>query len=332
MSWWRRGSSSADLVEKRCWKDSDLDTLADRLEDAARPVPEKVSAVLARLGAARDDAEQQLLVLDASAERLAGDLAAVREALSEGDPGADERADRLALDAAVTTSAAWNVRGGGGAETVGEDAWPVFHRMLEEADERGRQALDLVADHPGAATWRLVSGRGLGLPSDEWWHRFEVARRRRPTLYPAHFHMLQALCEKWYGTHDLMLDFGRRVARESPVGDPLPAVLALAHLELWLATASGGAPQQLRDRARAEDTALLRQVSDAWLATGEAASAHPRALEAHQLFGWFFQDDRSRAAAHLSRVGGRIAFFPWQYYKEPHAEYRRQLDLAKVRG
>lgn len=340
MSIFRKRSTPPPLVENRCWHDPALDALADVLDHAPRPADERVRAALDALAAARDDPERAVLTLDAAADRLARDGEAVGAAVAALDAAADphDRADALALHAAVTTSAGWAVRGSGRADTVTEGAWGTFHAMLEQADELGWRALDLVPAHPGAATWRLVSGRGLGLPSDEWWQRFEVARTARDTLYPAHFHMLQALCDKWYGSHDLMLGFGRRVAQEAPAGDPVSAMLVLAHVELELAVQSAGTPAAVRDEARRADTALLRTVSDQWLAADaavdraaeRAAGGHPRAVEAHQLFGWFFQGDKKRAAAHLSRVGGRMAGFPWRYFDDPRGAYRRVSDLAGV--
>ena len=202
---------------------------------------------------------------------------------------------------------------------MSEESFQSFHEVLEEADDVGRAALDLDPSNPGAACARLTSGRGLGLPADEWWHRFDVGRRARSTLFPAHHHMLQALCKKWYGSHEMMLDFARRVAREAPVGDPVGVMLAEAHAEYLIEEGTA--------LVSPEDQELLAFASQQWVSGGETALRHPRALEAHQLFGWAFRKSHPELRAfHMARATGRLASLPWNYLKDGEKAYRELLD------
>jgi hypothetical protein len=313
----RSGAVPNTRVRDRCWNDPDLDRLVDLVADAGQPADVRVRAVLDRMAAVAAEPDSLVQSMDAGGMRLTSDLDAVRRA-ADGESASSgstaSPADALALLATTLTRRAWEIRGSGRAETVGSDAFADFHRILEEADEIGLRAIELDPSHPGAAHCRLISGRGLGLQSDEWWYRFEVARRRKPTAYPAHCQMLQALCKKWYGSHELMFDFARRVAQEAPVGDPVGAVLALAHAEYLVEEGRASIP--------GPDLALAREASDRWVQGGETALSHPYALEAHQLFGWMLKGDAARRWFHLSRVGDRISSLPWDYINNGEASFR----------
>ena len=323
------------VFEHFCWNDRDADGFAASVRAEGLPVADVVPSVLAAVRGLRDEPDRAVLRFGIGAQVLSKrPPEEVTGHLDAGPPAAEDpldpldRADALALLAQTTAYAAWDVRGGGRYVDVGEEVWPVFHRMLEDADELGRRALDLVPDHPGAATTRILTGRGLGVSQAERRHRFDVARRRRPTLYAAHLQMLQSVCRKWSGSHDLMFDYAHRVAADAPAGDPVSAVLPMAHVELWL-DAQGAEGEARAAQVRRDDLAAVRAASDRWLST---PSAHPFEPAAHQVFGWFFvlTGDLPRANVHLSRTGGRIADFPWGYYDDPVRMYRACLSDAKV--
>ncbi|MDQ1304887.1 MAG: hypothetical protein QG671_715 [Actinomycetota bacterium] len=240
-----------------------------------------------------------------------------------GDKQAD--ADARALLSTVLVAGAWAVRGGGRAGTVSQDAARTFHTMLDDADEVGYQALELQPGHPVAGVARLDSARGLGISGEEFWSRFEVATQNRPTLYAAHASMLQALCKKWSGNAELMFDFARRTAANAPVGDPVGAMLAIAHVENLLEV-------QGTLSVPAEDLELARYAADRWVAGGEELmEAHPYAPAAHQLFGWLLRGNPERLRFHFSRSRERIAFLPWAYLDGEDDAYRSLLAKAGIR-
>ena len=115
-----------------------------------------------------------------------------------------------------------------------------------------------------------------------------------------------------------MFDFARRVAQEAPVGDPVGAMLALAHAEYLV--------EEGKALVEPQDQALLVHASQQWVAGGEAAMRHPRALEAHQLFGWAFRSSNPDLRHfHLSRGTGRMNWAPWDYLKDGEKAYRELL-------
>jgi len=325
------------VVPDRCWEFPELDQLASYLADPQVAVPAKVEGALSLMAWARWSAERAVLVGCAAADTFAsthdaalGELTARAHA---GEP--EDAADALGLAAQMLVVSAWRVRTGARADDVPKAVWPHFHRLLEGADELGQQALLLRPGDPLAAVARLTSGRGLGLPPDEWWPRFEVARKAEPTLFPGHAQMLQALCLKWYGSHDTLLDFARTTAEQAPAGEPVTAMLPLAHLELWLAADTVDVSWR-REQVR-RDLPLIDHCSRAFL-TADAQSLaegsrrrHPRTPEAHQLFGWMlWRENHPAAATHLARARGRRSELPWDYYPDAEATFRRALAETGV--
>ena len=330
------------MISDRCWAFPELDRLADHLDADTVATPAKVDATLALLAASRPDPERAVMAGSAAAEQLLGDHEVVVAGLlaradAEGVDDADA-ADALGLAAQVLVGAAWQVRGAKRAQYVGEEAWPVFHRMLAEADEVGRTALLRRPGDPLAAFSRLGTGLGLGLPAEEWWPRFDVARRARPTLFPAHWVMLQASCSKWYGSNDSAIDFARTTAEQAPPGDPVTAMLPLAHLELWAEERwSRGDPMEpgWRQEQITRDLPLVEHCSRQFLAAdAEAAAAgarHPRAPEAHQFFGWLlWQQNHAAAGAHLAAAEGRMAKTPWASYYQDGGQQAFRIAMAKT--
>ncbi len=125
---------------------------------------------------------------------------------------------------------------------------------------------------------------------------------RNPSLYAGNISRSQALCKKWWGSDAEVLDFAEAAVAADP-GDPLTAVLAVAHLEI------GGEIGTWDDLnaylARPRVHSALADAADRWLS---APRAHPRNLEAHHFFGAvFYRADHDRARRHLTEVGRSVA-------------------------
>ena len=309
-----------------------LDAVFETVDDAGAPVAARIDAALAHLATVRSDPEQHVVAGSVLAGSLRPELDALRSRVRAVRTG-PEAAELRGLLCGALVSAAWEIRGGGWAKNVAPDVWDPFRKLMEEADEVGYAALELVPDHAHAGCARMMTGLGLGLPQQEWWHRFKVARRSRPTLYPAHWFMLSALCAKWYGSDELMWEFGRATAGQAPPGDPVTAMLALAHYEHLISLKRQELPS--REAARIwtgrirSDLPELTAAADRWL-QGPAV-AHPRDFEAHQLFGFVFHagDEDDLARRHLERGTLRPALVPWRD-AEHFAETLSELKVLPV--
>jgi len=298
------------VISGRCWQDAELDAAMAILDGRDDPAP-RLRGALEHLMAVRHDPERSVLAFEAFQELAGKDVEQVR-ALAAADAGTSASIEAQALLVFALVGAAWRVRWAGDASSVSKEALDEFGALMEEADELALDVLTAVPGHPGAAVARLVTARGLGIPTDEWWYRFEQARKVRPTLYPAHVHMLQALCAKWYGNDSLMFDFARRIFHEAPQGDPVMAILPLAHLE-YMVRLQGTAG---KDRSRVNPVIHAERRRDQVGITAKGFhiinSTHPRSLEANQLVGWFEAlFDASNARRHLANSGRRMAYYPW---------------------
>lgn len=323
-----------DVLLGRCWDDAALDAVL--VTDRPGDPQALLAGALAHLTAVRHDPERSVLAYEALQDPMGRHIDAVRFAATreQGGPAAVEATTLLVF---ALIGAAWPASGhvgvSPGGQTPATQTAVQVDALLEEADELALTVLAAQPGHPGAAVARLITGRGLGLPADEWWYRFEQCRLIRPTLYPAHVHMLQALTPKWYGSDGLMFDFARRTFHDAPPGDPVLAVLPLAHVEFMVRLQSGVGPRARVDPVihaeRRRDEAAIRakgfRIID---------SPHPRALEANQLLGWYeaiFQ--LANAKRHLERSGARMAYYPWVYLApDPVGSYLALRKAAKMRA
>jgi hypothetical protein len=108
-----------------------------------------------------------------------------------------------------------------------------------------------------------------------------------------------------------VLDVAEAAVATADPGDPLTAVLAVAHLEI------GGEIGIWDDLnaylARPRVHGALADAADRWLSEPRA---HPRSLEAHHFFGAviYRAGDHERARRHLAEVGRSVApARAWRY-------------------
>jgi hypothetical protein len=323
----------ATVITGRCWLDPALDVAVEAVRAAdGLGTEQRIDAALAHLAAVRDDPERLARANQEFADGLAGSLDELRERARTLRAG-PEAADARALLARALVVAAWDRRGPGWAADVPDDVWKPFRVLLEEADEAAYDALERSGDHAGAAASRMVSALGLGLPRDEWWHRFEVARRAKPTLWPAHASMLSALCAKWYGNDELMWDFARRTVAQAPAGDPVVAVLPIAHLEQLLSYSRAQTPDAARRwandlRTGADD---LAAAGARWAGAG-TPPPHPMAYQSHQLFGYALTmaGDKPRARSHYTAGSRRLGGLPWDFVGGDDPVGKFVQELAEV--
>ena len=126
---------------------------------------------------------------------------------------------------------AWQARGGGYAETVGKNAWDLFHDRLKQAMQLLKAAGEMKPDDPSPWSELLPVACGLGAPRPLARQWFDAAIARCPDHGPAHIHMHQYLCEKWMGSKEMMWDFvDERTAAAQP-GSDVFALVPAAHFE-----------------------------------------------------------------------------------------------------
>lgn len=325
---------SAKVIQNRPWTNPGLDAALDRLPSL--PPEAAIEFVLAYLAPIRNDIEAHVQANTAFGEQLTGHLDVLRRRAAapaeRDDPGT--AADLLALLGTTLIARAWEVRGSGSGSSVAGSAYRQFVDLLKEADDVLLAATRTALHHPAGAAGRMWTAIGLGMHPGEASHRLAEAGRLRGTLFPAHWAMTTFLCRKWHGTDEQMFTFAQQVAAQAPAGDPVVAMLPLAHAEYLVSLAmappragGGFAADSLTSRARKADLETVLVASRSWVGDGTGPIPdHARNVEAHQLFGWYFAvvgGQRDLARWHLERAHRRMNHAPWAYIPpSPVAAFR----------
>lgn len=287
------------------------------LDEAVRSVADgQLGPALAALAQCRARPEVRALRVRVLAEKLVGQAESLRRKAAESDDP-----DLWLLAGSAFVAEAWAIRGHGWASSVGEDRFRMFFATLRKAIgplTRAAERLDR-----DAVAWAEMQRAGLGLQIDRAeldaiWR--EIAARTQ-TLYPAYYTRVQVLARKWGGSHEEMLAFARLCADAAPKGDPLAAMIPLAHFEVLLASlnellAAGHTikaamlPATYFTKVRAE----IDAAADKWMVA--IPRSHPRALEAHNAFAaaYVLAADQVRARTHLVAMRDHLHDLPWNYY------------------
>jgi hypothetical protein len=125
---------------------------------------------------------------------------------------------------------------------------------------------------------------------------------------PAANYLLDALTEKWRGSHEEMFAFARTLCeRNSGYG----SLVALAHAERWFA-AEGAEQREYFAKPDVREEILAAYGRDALLAAHELDYF---ALMARSVYAFAFwqMKDRARSSDELERVGRYITEKPWAY-------------------
>ena len=148
---------------------------------------------------------------------------------------AGEQTDPLARTVlgAYTIHAAWVVRTAKPARKVSPEQMSRFHEMLREAEQYLMDATVMDPADSAPRYYLLKSGRGLTSDHTDLMHRFELVLKCSPGHCGAHEQMLQVLCKKWHGSHEMMFEFARAAMR-GPEAESVAALVAQAHIEHWV--------------------------------------------------------------------------------------------------
>jgi hypothetical protein len=231
------------------------------------------------------------------------------DAWSRGEP---ESAIAWLMRGVQTKNWAWEARGSGYAETVGQKGMRLFLERLARADQELLRAAELDPADPTPWAHLMWTGIGAQLGLDTIHERFEQTLRRHPLHRGAHTAMLQALCAKWYGSNKEMFAFARGVTSRLPDGHRLHVLIAIAHVEWWWRYWRENESDKGKRYFRRNE--VIEEITEAARRAGLAeGGAEPRfGIEDRNYFAYCFHQMGDGRAAHAQfrRIGPWITM-PW---------------------
>lgn len=224
---------------------------------------------------------------------------------------------------------AWEARGGGRAKTVQEDAWPLFHGRLVEADRDLAKAAALDDRDPTPHAMSVTVARGLSLGQAELKRRFDEAHRRQPLYGPACTQALQGIARKWGGSHAAMFEFARWASGQAPEGHSVHKLIALAHIEMWM-DAERGEAQQKYFHAEPVKQEIMAAARRSVLSPDYARNGTVLSWLERNLFAFCFRHMRDFGAQleQMRLIGPYVTSEPWHYQGAPGVQYEKHRQFA----
>jgi hypothetical protein len=224
---------------------------------------------------------------------------------------------------------AWKARGSGLASTVTAPGWEAFHRRIGVAEELLLDAAEKMPRDP--TPWSFLAivaraqGRSRDRPLDRVRHMFDRAIDRDRWHFGAHSAMQTALYEKWLGDRGMALSFTREASATAAPGDPVHALLPLAHWEEASITEAG------RDHLRRAD--VRAEVFAAHARRFPAPAGSPSTWDLHDgnVFAIVFilMHEYDRARAEFERIGTYAVDSTWaRAHQDPARAFRKFRELA----
>ncbi|MDT0329081.1 hypothetical protein [Nocardiopsis lambiniae] len=297
------------------------------LRAAAEAIAEgDLADALPLLAETRDDPEARVATVEVLGRAAADRVDELGDLMDTAD-----RADVLLWLGNALLTGALRAHGGTAEHKAAEAGLDDARRLLKAAAE-------LRPDD--AAPWTALQTVAMGAGADRetkdlLWTEIH---RRAPHLFAAHMGRVRILSPARGGSEEEMFAFAGAAADTAPEGDPLPAVLALAHAEFLRAeykrlTAEGTMAfiaGRTLGRLHGEAVTELFDLARGW---AERATPHPRDVQAHHLFGWAFHRAGLADAArwHLTAVGNLYCDVPWAFFGDPRRQVARAMEELGVR-
>jgi hypothetical protein len=230
---------------------------------------------------------------------------------------------------------AWDAQGANKAGVVNENDKAIFIERLQKAEHDLQMAIWLDNEDPTPWAYLLKTGLGLQIRSKELELRFNEACQRDAEHRQAHALMLQTLCEKWGGLHQIMFDFARKTIAKASEGSSLHTIIADAHIERWLyhllENDNAGAQAYFRGPGVGKEiaAAAIHSLYSINYKRTKLTSYY------HNIFAfcfWLIGND-NLARREFQAIDKAVCEFPWCYLGEPIAEFTRArkecLDKSK---
>lgn len=188
-----------------------------------------------------------------------------------------------------------------------------FYSRLEVARDELLQAAALDPFDPCPYAGLLMTAIGLRLSHQKAYQYFVEMTKRDQEHYWGHWHMLQYLCQKWHGSHELMFRFARDLSEARPAGSDIHVLLVSAHIER--AAADGMTRSYFCKDCVREELRLAYRRSLKSCFNHETRNTF-RVRNAFAL-AFFLAEMKTELREVLGPLRGRITEIPWRYFGDP---------------
>lgn len=217
---------------------------------------------------------------------------------------------------------AWEARTFSRGDDLSDEQWAHFRLRLDLARGELERALAIDPSESAAYAYLLRCALGQEWEIEDATALYQQASNTDASPWLATYNYFVFLCQKWFGSHDLMFNFARAVSAAAPLGSDLHAIVAHAHIERWLfALAFDG-------DANADDYWLANDVFDElidvyklWVDKTESSPYERHAANAF-LFCFSSLSAREVVRVELERIGPYPTYTPWRYLGDPVAVYQ----------
>lgn len=139
-------------------------------------------------------------------------------------------ADAHFVQGMCTLQRAWAARGSGYANTVKEDGWKVWRKLIPIAKAQTDKALELDPKHPLALAQRLKIDRCISAPQEVFEEHFAEAVAAAGTVYEVYEEALWFNLPRWGGTWARCWKMIAKLSERSPGHETRLRILVEAHI------------------------------------------------------------------------------------------------------
>lgn len=227
---------------------------------------------------------------------------------------------------------AWHARTFSRSEDVSEQQWEQFADRLSLARASLEHALAIDPGESAAYAYLLRCALGQAWELEETTALYNQARDFEPAPWLATYNYFVFLCQKWFGSHELMFEFARAVSGSAPEGSDVHALVAHAHIERWLYAGAFDNSPDPDNYWRSDD--VFEELIDVYKLWVNKTSNSPYELVAANAFLFCFASMSARQVVdvELERIGPFPTYTPWRYLGDPVAVYRELWNGAVARG
>jgi len=241
-----------------------------------------------------------------------------------------EAADLFLIRCAFLAELAPTLRGSGTADQAAGERFRSAAECIKFALNDLDRAAQLDASDPTAHAYVLPSLTIFGHLASRQRRAFQQAAELAPDLVPAYRAIVNALSERWHGSHEQSLKFARNAMTKAGPGSDMAACLFWAHLLVRSHFASFDKKTEAA-KSYAYDPEVTRELNaafDDWTRSPYTARRSSIPYLHYAACWYYLAGDGGRLQRALSFTNNVFSKIPWSLIGNSRKLYARALRLA----